>query len=348
MAVAGARKTQSIVDACKNGPLKRRLVISYTLTGQQELTQRLNKECDAESLPEVLGWYSFLIGHWIKPYLPLFLPGRRLRGFSFEGNPGRFASGAGRYLDAESQAYKLHLSKLAIEVAKVSQGSVVDRLQRIYDEIYIDEVQDMTGCDLHVMDAIMESAIDLHMVGDIRQSVFDTNPQDPNLKQYRGLKMLDWFLERQASGALDITNSNVTWRSNQLIADFSDSLFDESLGFTSTVSRQSQVTGHDGVFIIKPEHVYRYYDQYQPLCLRWNKVSGKEFELPFKNFGMVKGITADRVLIHPTGTIEKLIKAGTPLANKTACSLYVGVTRAKHSVVFIMADGGNTTLPAWP
>ncbi len=41
LAVAGSRKTQSIVDACATGPAgRRRLVLTYTLTGQRDLERR--------------------------------------------------------------------------------------------------------------------------------------------------------------------------------------------------------------------------------------------------------------------------------------------------------------------
>lgn len=76
LAVAGSRKTQSIVDACANGaPEVRRLTLTFTRTGQSELAERLRRACSPGAVPEVMGWYSFLLQHFIRPYLPLKFPG---------------------------------------------------------------------------------------------------------------------------------------------------------------------------------------------------------------------------------------------------------------------------------
>lgn len=272
LAVAGSRKTQSIVDACANGaPEVRRLTLTFTRTGQSELAERLRRACSPGAVPEVMGWYSFLLQHFIRPYLPLKFPGQRLLGLNFDGVPakGRFASGVSRFFDPTGRAYRLHLSKLAHDVSQASGGAVIDRLSHIYNEIYIDEVQDLTGCDLHIVKQIMDSAaIDVHMVGDVRQSVFDTNPEDPNLRQYRGVKMLDWFALHENTGHLVVHHNHETWRANQAIADFSDTLFSAEFSFASTVSKQLEITGHDGVFAITAADVPEYIEVFQPQALR--------------------------------------------------------------------------------
>lgn len=112
LAVAGSRKTQSIVDACATGENGvRRLALTFTQTGQAELEGRLRQACAPKAAPEVMGWYTFLLRHCIRPYLPLKHSGQRLQGLNFEGVPagGVFASGVSRYFDAEGRAYRLHL-----------------------------------------------------------------------------------------------------------------------------------------------------------------------------------------------------------------------------------------------
>lgn len=348
MAVAGARKTQSIVDACAGGELgPQRLVLTYTLTGQSELSSRLAQHCGPGESPDVMGWYSFLLRHWIRPYLPLMYPGHRMHGLNFEGDPGRYATGASRFLDGEDRVYKLLLSKLAFDVGRSSKGAVLDRLQRIYDEIYIDEVQDLTGYDLEILTQLMKTNIDIHMVGDIRQSVFDTNPRDPMNRKYRGVKMLDWVRLHEKSGLMTLEHLNKTWRSNQVIATFSDSVFPASFGFAPTESMQSIVTGHDGVFAVESAEADAYVVQYSPLCLRDSKTTAASVDLAFMNFGKVKGMTVDRVLIYPTKTTVAFLAKGTELAPKMACGLYVATTRARHSVAFVVDKPDALHLERW-
>lgn len=351
LAVAGSRKTQSIVNACANGPTSvRRLAVTYTTTGQAELERRLRSTCPPGAVPEVLGWYAFLMRHCIRPYLPLKYSGRHLRGLNFEGEPtrGRYATGASRFLDVDGRAYKRHLSKLAHDVVLASNGAVIDRLTNIYDEIYLDEVQDLTGCDLYILEMLMNAdGIDVHMVGDVRQSVFDTNPQDPTLKKYRGVKMLDWFNAQEESGLLEVQYNVDTWRSNQEIAAFSDTIFPSRFSFPRTVSKQTLTTEHDGVFAVSEGDVEEYLAAYNPQPLRPKITVARGVDLPFQNFGAVKGLTFERTLIYPTQPITQFLTSGSPLADQSACGLYVAVTRAIHSVAFVVPDPTATKLRHW-
>lgn len=354
LAVAGARKTQSIVDACAQGdPTKRRLVLTFTLAGQRDLERRLRASCMPGSLPEVCGWYAFLLRHWVRPFLPLMYSGRRLGGLNFKGLPATtskgvvIASGADRFLDDQSRAYKRFLSKLAIDVADVADGTVVTRLQRMFDEIYVDEVQDLTGYDLDVLELLLASTCTTRLVGDLRQSVFDTNPQDPRHRSFRGLAMLNWFAKQEQAGRLKIEHSSTTWRSVQQVASFSDTLFDTALGFPSTVSAQTKESEHDGVFALAPLHTHAYVERYQPACLRQLSTTPVPDDLRATNFGVNKGLTHDRVLIFTTGPMRKFLTKGTLLEGKSACGLYVGVTRAVYSVVFVMEKPVTSILPVW-
>lgn len=349
LAVAGSRKTQSIVDECIKGDGNvRRLVITYTLSGQRELEVRLRQVGLAGQMVTVMGWYSFLLQNCIGPYLPLIYPGVGLCGLNFEGNPGRYAKGKSRYFDISGRAYRMHLSKLACDVMAASGGAVVDRISRMYDEIYIDEVQDLTGNDLHIIEALLKCGqLKTVMVGDVRQSVFDTNPHDQALKQYRGFGMLGWFRKQESAGRLSICERTETWRSNQMIATFSDSILPETFGFPPTISMQDGRTGHDGVFTISENHVDAYIERFDPQLLRNSGATARLGDLPFLNFGKVKGLTFDRVLIYPTETIKQFIIDGLALSNQSACRLYVGVTRARYSVAFVLPEPQRSGLPVW-
>lgn len=188
LAVAGARKTQGIVDHCADADAADRiLVLTYTVANQDELSRRLAKQRPLEAAVDVQGWFSFLLSHWVRPYLPRLFPGRSLYGLNFDGDPGQYATGRARFLDSDGRAYKRHLARLATEVDEASGGAVLDRLSRIYGRLWIDEVQDLNGYDLVVLERLMDSKIELAMVGDVRQALFQTNVRDPKYKQYKGV-----------------------------------------------------------------------------------------------------------------------------------------------------------------
>ena len=90
-----------------------------------------------------------------------------------------------------------------------------------------------------------------------------------------------------------------------------------------------------------------YMSQFNPQALRDRITTANDVELSFRNFGTVKGLTFDRVIIYPTKSITAFLPKGTKLKPKTACGLYVAVTRAKHSVAFVVPIPAATGLTSW-
>jgi hypothetical protein len=348
LAVAGGRKTQSIVDECLAAHGKERiLVLTYTTANQDSLANRLAPFLPAAAAIDVSGWFSFLLKHWVRPYLPRLFADRALRGMQFEGDPGRYATGEARWLTEDGLAYRRHLANLATQVASASEGAVLDRLSRIYHRIWVDEVQDLNGYDLVVLEQLMSSGIELKMVGDIRQAILNTNVADPKYKQYKGVAIKDWFEKQAKAGHLSIDHQMVTWRCNQQIADLADSIFDQTWGFETTKSMNQATTGHDGVFAVDPLHAAAYADRFKPLCLRHSAASCRELDLPFMNIGVAKGLESERVLVGLTGVMRKFFKDGTQLVPGSACSLYVAVTRARSSVALVTEHPNELGFPVW-
>jgi DNA helicase-2/ATP-dependent DNA helicase PcrA len=56
-----------------------------------------------------------------------------------------------------------------------SGGAVVDRLSRVFPNVFVDEVQDLAGYDLAILEALARSASRLLMVGDPRQVTYLTH-----------------------------------------------------------------------------------------------------------------------------------------------------------------------------
>lgn len=348
LAVAGSRKTQGIVDYCASQPSTRRiLVLTYTQANQAELRSRLKQHAGDKHNVEVLGWFTFLLSHFAKPFLPFMFPGDRVLGFNFEGRPYRMAQGRSRFFDSNGAAFACELGRLSHELVAKSKGALLRRLECIYDEILVDEIQDLSSHDWEIFDVLLRSSIDIRMVGDIRQSVLATNPRSGKNTKYSYANAIIWFREREAEGLLNIAESVITWRCHPGIAAFSDTIFDPSWKFSATQSKNDAVTVHDGVHLVASKHVEEYVGLYQPQCLRHSVASGKKFNLDFLNFKVSKGMTYERVLIVPTAPIAKFITAGTYLEAISASSFYVAVTRAKQSVAIVLDDAGASALKLW-
>jgi DNA helicase II / ATP-dependent DNA helicase PcrA len=348
LAVAGSRKTQGIVERCASLPRERRiLVLTYTQANQEELRSRLKHYAGDHHNIEVMGWFSFLLCHFAKPFLPFKFPRKRVQGFNFDGRPDRYARGESRFLDSNGATYACELGKLAYELVSDSKGALLRRLEAIYDEILIDEVQDLSSYDWDIFDVLLRSSTNIRMVGDIRQSVLATNPRSTKNSKYSYANAITWFRECEAEGLLQIKHSVFTWRCQSQIAAFSDTIFDSSWEFPATQSKNDAVTDHDGVYLVSTEHANAYVEKYKPQCLRHSVSSGKNFDFDFLNFKVSKGMTYERVLIIPTAPITKFLQTGTYLEPTPASSFYVAVTRAKQSVAIVLDKAGAATLPFW-
>lgn len=348
LAVAGSGKTQRLAEHCATlSKDKDVLAVTFTHFNQAELRQRISSLAGDHPSIRVIGWYAFLLRDFARPFLPFKFPNYRIRGFNFDARPHRFAKGVRRFLDSNGAVYASELGRLSSELIQESAGALRRRLEGCYDEILIDEIQDMAAHDWDILDFLVDSTVSITMVGDFRQAVFSTNPRSQKNKQYAFLGAFEWFQERATGGKLDIETSSVTWRCRPEIAELSDSIYESSCTFPRTTSQNSRITGHDGVFWVSPKDVEKYVESFNPQCLRDSKRSGTEFDLRYLNFGEAKGTAYERVLIVPTGPNKDFIKTGTELKPTSAAKFYVAVTRAAQSVAVVLDDPGQSGLPRW-
>lgn len=351
LAVAGSRKTQGIVDKCAAADRSENiLILTYTSANQTELRNRLARFAGDRPNVEVSGWFSFLLGNFVRPFLPFLYEGARCKGFDFNSPPQQHSKleDWSRYFNEHGEARKVHLPQLTVRIEEASAGAGVRRLARIYSRIFIDEVQDLCGYDLEILNLLMKSSIPVDMVGDIRQAILATNERERKNKKFMYMGIWNKFKADEKSRNIKIDQRCQTWRCSPEVASLADSMFEEEWGFEPTISMNERVTGHDGIFLIKPEHVDVYMERYSPLPLRHSAGTGKSFDhLPFINFGKAKGLGRERVLIYPTGPIIQFLQEGTALKHQQAANFYVAVTRAEQSVGIILDTPGQSRYPVW-
>lgn len=334
IAAAGSRKTQYVIDCALGNSAERVLVTTYTTENLNQLTERImQREHLIPPHITLMGWFSFLLNECARPYQGSVLGDVGImRGLNFVGARSRYERRSNPkryYLDTHRDAYRDELSALAVRANEASGGAVVDRLSKMFDRIYIDEVQDMSGYDLELIELLMQSPVAVTVVGDPRQAILSTNNSRKNTK-YKGSRFVDWLTERE--DLCHIEERAVSYRCNQAICDFADSLYP---ALPPTQSMNSETTGHDGVFTIKPSEVGAYVEQYAPVVLRYDKRADTQ-GLSAINIGVSKGSTYDRVLIFPTGPMKKYYKTRNPSDAGSREKFYVAVTRARHSVTFVM------------
>jgi superfamily I DNA/RNA helicase len=292
----------------------------------------------------VLSWFGLLMNQAARPYQSA-ITGRidYGRSLNFKPNPNRYATKErplGYYFDSNGDFYRNVLADFVVEADRRSGGRVIRRLGRLYDAIYVDELQDLAGSDLHFLRLLFASAIQVTLVGDPRQGTYTTNQSNTN-KRYRREGIAKWLDDRVADRTCVLEERTESWRCNQQICDWADALYPD---MPRTVSRNDARTGHDEVVYLAREDVEPYTEKFQPRVLRWSRTADTQ-GLPAMNFGMSKGSTFDRVLIFPTKPITEYLITKDVSKLKARAHLYVAVTRAKHSVAFVV-DGkhANYTL----
>lgn len=128
---------------------------------------------------------------------------------------------------------------------KLSNGLVLNRLSRIYSDIFIVEVQDLAGYDLELLKLLISSPINTLLVGDPRQGTYSTNNSTKN-KKFKKSNIVYFFEDDSIKIDTDFNSLVTNHRSCEEICKISNELFP---GYTKTTSGNSTKTGHDVIFL---------------------------------------------------------------------------------------------------
>ncbi len=190
LAAAGAGKTYRIVAYVGKQPAKRFAVVTFTTLNQQKIEEEFWKQWGGvPGGTRIRGWYSFLLKDLIRPYQTLLAwPRAQANGLNWVEGRSRATPGKGRFafwFDKAGNVYSDKASALALLCDDRTEGAVMRRLRLRYDRVLLDEVQDLAGYDLDVVERMLSAGIKVTMVGDPRQATFATNQSGRNAK-YRG------------------------------------------------------------------------------------------------------------------------------------------------------------------
>ena len=345
IAAAGSGKTTYIVDnALESCPKSKILITTFTRENEKEIRKKILKKTKAiPSNITVQTWWSFLFQHGIRPYQNL-ITDTLIKGLekvdqrsgfkcNFQGHPVFFGQEAGDnfYLSSCNRLYSDKIAIFTVTANNKSNGALFDRISKIFNEIYIDEIQDLAGYDLEIVHEIIKK-IPTILVGDPRQATYETHFSQKN-KEFSGGK-IDQYLTKKCKKICEIDKSTLqhSYRSHEAICKYSSTLFPD---FPQIESLSSQKTNHDGVFFVSRADTPQYLAEFSPVQLRHSIKTPIDNNYRAYNYGESKGLTFDRVLIYPTEPIKKHILGKKLLTGTSLCKYYVALTRAKHSVAIL-------------
>ncbi len=355
IAAAGSGKTTFLVSEalkCKE-PV---LITTYTLANESEIKKKiieLNKYIPSNITVQT--FFSFLLQHGVRPYQGTLYKSRingmlltnQQSGIKYKNSKGF------NVLYAEEDAFDKHyftnsgkiysdkISKFIIRSNDRSGGSIIDRLSRIYPNIFFDEVQDLAGYDLEIIKLLFASKSRILLVGDPRQVTYLTH-HDKKHSGYKDGKIEDFILKecKKLNCFIDKETLSVSHRNNAEICFIASNLYNQYPASNPCDCPQcrSVTTDHEGVFIIQAGDLPEYIEKYRPTVLRYSGSDDKEW-----NFGASKGLGFERVLIYPTKAIFNYLRDGK--LKKTVggkekeafdiAKFYVAVTRARRSAAIV-------------
>lgn len=337
LSAAGSGKTSLLVRQALARPQRRIAILTYTLENLEEIRRAF--ELHAGAVPAhvtLYSWYSFLLRECIRPYQAALCAQPRVESIFFvEGRTNNRAprSQVIRHYFVGGRMYSDRAADFSVRCDDLTQGAVIERLAAIYDELYIDEVQDLAGYDLDLVERFLASGIEVVLVGDTRQATYATN-QSARHQQYRGVSMMALFQAWETRNLCQIQHRVISHRCVQALCDMADALYPQ---MPLTESDNGDVTGHEGIYIVAQEQVPAYIQEFAPTVLRYDRREACA-GLPAVNFGQSKGRTYQRVLIFPNGPLTHFLRTADAKHISSPAKYYVALTRARQSVAFVLDD----------
>ncbi len=330
IACAGAGKTTFLVEEALKLQSKNVLITTFTNENLEQIksyfTQRIGY---VPSNVTVMSWFSFLLQDGVRPYQNYLIDDSRIHSIYFEEGRPIYRKKT-NYITPSGLIYSTKTAEFVYECNKLCNGRIIERLEKIYDYLFIDEMQDLAGYDLDFVLQLFRSKINIIAVGDPRQATFSTNASQKN-SQYRKQNIVEWANIQENDGIVKIEEHNQSYRCNQAICDYASALFPQ---MRKTISKNNTQTGHDGIFFIPPDDVKNYVSRYHPIILRHSKKTDT-FGLPAINIGASKGRTYDRILLFPTKRWVSYFESHDTSKAGDIIKLYIAITRAKYSVAIV-------------
>lgn len=331
IAAAGSGKTTYLVrQAMQQSDSV--LITTYTIANELEIRKKFVElnGCVPHNVT-IQTWYSFLLQHGVRPFQGVVLDDKingmilvnEKSGKKYNGKygPVYYAEEDYRnfYFTDGMKMYSDKIAKFVCRCEKETKGRVSQRISRIYPKIYIDEIQDLAGYDLDIIKSMLQADCDVTMVGDPRQVTYHTH-NEAKYKKYAEGKIEEFIRSecKKIDCIIDKETLNDSYRNNQSICSYSSQLYEE---YGETGTKQFEVTGHDGVYLVRPNDVDAYLEEFKPIQLREKRTVKVNDGYSAINMGESKGLTYDRVLIYPTGTMKNWMKDHSKIATQNKVSI---------------------------
>lgn len=323
LAVAGSGKTTYLVN--KLSLEQRALILTYTNTNEQHLFTAIAKRFGYHPQNiKVFTYYTFIYSFCYRPLLSKKLGAN---GINWNSNPFIKAQGDARYIDHHLRLYSNRIAQL-LEKKDILK-EVQQRLEKYFDELYIDEIQDFGGNDFNFLKTLAGTNINNLFVGDFFQHTYDTS-RDGNTNANLHNDQQIYKGKFKTMGLLiDDKTLSLSYRCNPEICTFIQQQLGINIGSHraggSKIIRVEEVAQATLIFndpnIIKL--FYQTHYRYNCFSKNWGESKGED---RYQDVCVVMNANTWKSYIA-----DDLIN----LAPTTKSKLYVAITRTKGDLYFI-------------
>lgn len=327
LSVAGSGKTSYIINSLDL--VSHSLILTYTDNNLKNITNRVFEKFDC--LPPnitIMSYFTFLYKFCYKPFLSVK---RELDGLFWDTPPKCTAkmrrNNPQYYFHGSNRAYHNRLAKL-FEVEEIEEN-ICARVNKYFDVLYVDEVQDFGGHDFNFLINISKNITKMILVGDFFQHTYDTS-RDGNVNRNLYNNFIDYTSKLTTNGfTLDLTMLSKSYRCSPTVCKFvSDNLFIDISSHKGKDTLVKEVT--DMVEIEKLvcnskiiKLFYQNHIKYNMFSLNWGSSKGLD---DFEDICVV--LNAKTYGLFVAGKLDDLNP-------QTRNKLYVACTRAKRHLYFI-------------
>jgi DNA helicase-2/ATP-dependent DNA helicase PcrA len=327
-AVAGSGKTSSIIDSLNAN--SRCLIVTYTENNTRHLKNRvIDKFGGIPAGIRVYSYFTFLYSFCFRPICGYEL---KTKGINFNFPLPEYAQRSKKdtrnhYIDKSGRLYANRIAKLLIEFDVVPD--LIQRIEKFYDSVFIDEVQDFAANDFNLICALAKANVEMRLVGDFYQHTFDTSRDGNTQKSLH--ECFDKYCDKlKKSGFyIDLTSLSNSYRCSPSVCAF----VSENVGIKILSHREDEVVVRyvDNVgeidSIFKNDSVVKLFYQ------KSDSYAGNT-----ANWGNTKGLDHFQdvcVVLNPT-TLKAFASDNLDQLNPTTKNkLYVACTRAKGNLYFV-------------
>ncbi len=326
LAVAGSGKTYHIVEQLDN--VKKFLLITYTINNTENLRNAvIDKFGFIPNNIVIQSYFTFLYSFCYQPYLSDKISSKGIHWKS----PDIFTLKLSRdndifYRINNKWLYKNRIAKLVVQKRTIEKINL--RLEKYYDYLFIDEIQDFCGHDFNLLGELSKSKLNITLVGDFYQHTFDTST-DGNLNKalydnfdnylksikLKGYKIEDDLLIKSRRCSMTICDFvRESIRVNIYAYDNRES----QIILVSDEDEAETIFCNDNIvkLFLQEHHKYNCFSE------NWGSSKGLEYE----NICVV--INDDTLKLYNKKTLAELNP-------KTKNKFYVACTRTKNNLYFV-------------